>query len=466
MKVIAVKEILEVRKNIFRKECNTFLCHNTTPALVAGLVLNGELVDVFSSGIDSGKAPDKISFRIASMTKCFAAAAVLRLRDQGVLALNDPVNKHVKELRSEKWNSITIKALLTMQSGLPGDNPWGDRLLDDSDNEMTEVYRQDEKIIVLDDKSYKYSNLGYMLLGRVISEASGIHSLRYIKEELLDPLGMKNTFWNPLPHSTFVKGYSENSGLVTEVDPVQVYTDGAVFGGLWSTVEDLHVWMKFLINTDETQNEKYDAILSLLSRKELQMAQVGTPCQHDRTTVHKKMSYAYALGVYHHSDFDCIGHSGGLPGYGSHFRWNPGSGSGIIVLGNITYFPASVLSGLVIEHIEHLSSRLNLKPHTLVIKRADELVHFLKWQKPEENDALFSRNFFMDTPPTLFKERIESLKSSYSDYTHEDLSLIPDAGLGATLVMCGSEILQFSLAPGEGGKIQQIQFIQAARIRA
>jgi CubicO group peptidase (beta-lactamase class C family) len=240
---------------------------------------------------------------------------------------------------------------------------------------------------------------------------------------------------------------------------VRVYTDGAVFGGLWSSVEDLHVWIKFLINADDTQNEKYDAILSLSSRKELQMAQVSTPCQYDRTTVHKKMSYAYGLGVYHHSDFDCIGHSGGLPGYGSHFRWNPLSGNGIIVLGNITYFPASVLSGLVIEHMEHLSSRLNLEPHPLVIKRADELVHFLKREKPEENDVLFSTNFFMDTPPSVFKERIESLKSNFLDFTHEDLTLIPDAGLGATLVMRGREIIYFSLAPGEGGKIQHIQFI-------
>ncbi|MGH3151356.1 MAG: serine hydrolase domain-containing protein, partial [Streptosporangiaceae bacterium] len=105
------------------------------PGLAYGIVMDGELVHAVGLGqryLD-GPPPDAGTvFRIASMTKSFTASAVLALRDDGALNLDDPAEEHVPELRG--WPSVTpdsarvsIRHLLTMTAGFPTDDPWGDR---------------------------------------------------------------------------------------------------------------------------------------------------------------------------------------------------------------------------------------------------------------------------------------------------------------------------------------------------
>ncbi len=128
---------------------------NNIPGCVYGIVYDGELVLSSSMGVrepytDKAVAKDT-RFRIASMSKSFTSMAVLHLRDCGLLSLDDPVQRHVPQLnlisnsaptssqygdKSRVDPMLTIRHLLSMQGGLPQDDPWGDRLLAQSSEEF------------------------------------------------------------------------------------------------------------------------------------------------------------------------------------------------------------------------------------------------------------------------------------------------------------------------------------------
>lgn len=120
------------------------------PGLSFGVVIDAELVFAGAFGvlnIDADSKPDSSSvYRIASMTKSFTAAAILHLRDNGKLRLDDPAAIHVPELKALSYPSadgpvITVRDLLTMSAGWPQDDPWADRQLYRDDDAMSDLYR-------------------------------------------------------------------------------------------------------------------------------------------------------------------------------------------------------------------------------------------------------------------------------------------------------------------------------------
>ena len=119
------------------------------PGAVWGIVIDGRLAHVGVTGYRdiAAKAPvdSGTVFRIASMTKSFTALAILKLRDQGKLSLDDLAEKWVPELAGLKYPTtdsprITIRHLLSHAEGFPEDNPWGDQQLARTDDEMYSRY--------------------------------------------------------------------------------------------------------------------------------------------------------------------------------------------------------------------------------------------------------------------------------------------------------------------------------------
>ncbi|MBI4475561.1 MAG: beta-lactamase family protein, partial [Acidobacteria bacterium] len=108
------------------------------PGAAWGIVVDGELAHTGVIGFRDVDARAPVTaesvFRIASMTKSFTAMAILKLRDEGKLSLDNPAERYVAELKSLKYPTsdsphITIRHLLTHSEGFPEDNPWGDRQL-------------------------------------------------------------------------------------------------------------------------------------------------------------------------------------------------------------------------------------------------------------------------------------------------------------------------------------------------
>src|SRR4051812_36876284 len=142
-----------------------------SPALVWGVMLDGRLALSGHSGrLDDGRPPTTSTvFRIASMTKTFTAAAVLRLRDDGVLTLDEPIPGLAAVKPTADSPALTLRHLLSMQSGLTSDDPWADRHLDLGADQFDAVVAAGPLFAVPPGTAFVYSNLGFGLIGRVVA---------------------------------------------------------------------------------------------------------------------------------------------------------------------------------------------------------------------------------------------------------------------------------------------------------
>ena len=327
-----------------------FVDEHPSPALAWGIVRDSALTDVGGQG----DVTEHTVFRIASMTKCFSAAATLLLRDEGVLRLDDPVRDHAPELDAltDGWADaapITVRDLLTMSSGLPTDDPWADRHLDLTDDEFDRIIADGPLFAAATGTGFEYSNFGFAVLGRVVHRATGVRIQQVISDRLLAPLGMDRTTWVRPPHDDWARPTRRVDGTdVAEADPLG---DGLIapMGGLWTSVSDLARWVAWLDDAFPARDDRDDGPLRRSSRRELQqpMRYIG-----HRTLrgVRSPSSYGYGVRLLDEPTLGTVAtHSGGLPGYGSNMRWLPGRGVGAIALANTTYAPMTELTARLLD---------------------------------------------------------------------------------------------------------------------
>jgi len=221
---------------------------NHFPSIVYGIVVDSRLVHTGATGVLNieTKIPARTTslFRIASMTKSFTAMAILKLRDEGKLSITEPAEKYVPELKALRYPTsdapkITIQNLLTMTAGFPEDNPWGDRQLEDSDEEFLNFLKQGISFSNIPGHQFEYSNLGYAILGNIVSRVSGVPYQRYITESILKPLGMNSTTWeySEVPGGKLAMGYRWEDDRWKEEPMLHDGAYGAM-GGLITSIED------------------------------------------------------------------------------------------------------------------------------------------------------------------------------------------------------------------------------------
>jgi CubicO group peptidase (beta-lactamase class C family) len=172
------------------------------PGMVWGIVIDGQLAHLGTFGVQdlTTKTPvsETTAFRIASMTKSFTVLAILRLRDQGKLSLEDPVSKWIPEfanieLPTRDSAPLKIRQLMSHSAGLPEDNPWADQQLAASEADLTQWLRRGIPFSTPPDTKYEYSNYAFGLLGRIVTKAAGTASDRYVQREILAKLHMDST---------------------------------------------------------------------------------------------------------------------------------------------------------------------------------------------------------------------------------------------------------------------------------
>lgn len=354
------------------------------PAIVVALIHDGQITGTYLRGaLTDGSVPNlDTRFRIASMTKSFTAAAILRLRDVGLLALDDYLTELLpwaKAIIGPTTDSppVTVRHLLTMSAGLASDDPWGDRQLDLSSSAFRELVARGATFANPPGFETQYSNYGYALLGSVIEAMTGCSAQQFISNEILAPLGMDSTTWTvPGPVSGEggvdggVGGGVEGVGSVSSqntawgshrrdsLDVGDPLADGAFapMGGLWSTANDLARWVGFLGDAFPPRNGIDSPVLCRSSRREMQRVHTSwNPKIVDSPHGPRLSELGYGMGIMvtEHPDLGAIvHHSGGLPGYGSNMRWIPDRGFGIIALANRTYAPMRLLTAELIEVLD------------------------------------------------------------------------------------------------------------------
>jgi len=319
---------------------------------IAGL---GALVD----DTDRASTGDGI-FRVASMTKCFTAVAVLQLRDAGLVRLDDPVTTYLPAGQAISHITAdapprTLRHLLTMTGGLATDDPWGDRQM------PMPVETFDSLVsgggigaMVGPGEVYEYSNTGYALLGRVISAVTGQEYADVVTERILVPLGMSDSGFYPdtVPEQRRARGHVRHEGVVRE-EPWVGYGAYSAMAGLHTTARDLSRFVRWMLDADDARDGEDGPVLSRASRREMQrtMVQVQTRiAAYDGRRDPASGGYGFGLAVWEDEHLGrMVGHSGGLPGFGSHMQWHPGTGLGVIAMGNRTYVNMRALADRVLR---------------------------------------------------------------------------------------------------------------------
>lgn len=445
------------------------------PGLVYGLVVDGKLIHTgnlgYSNIAEKNLADGKSAFRIASMTKSFTAMAILKLRDEGRLKLDDAVSLYIPEMKDQKHlttdvPAITIRHLLMHAAGFPEDNPWGDRQLAISDEAFIQMIKSGITFSNGPGLTFEYSNMGFAMLGYIIKKVSGQSYQTYITENILNPLGMTHTYWeySKVPAKDLAHGYR---WLDEQWVEQALLHDGAygAMGGLITSIEDFSKYAAVHLAAWPPRNDEEKGPLKRSSLREMQFPWnfIGVDPQFTHLSGRAcPIAFAYGYGLVWQKDCEnrvLIEHSGGLPGFGSNWMIMPDYGLGVISFSNLTYAP---MPGINLQVLDTLIALSKIQPRILPVsailnQRKNELIQLLpEWENPAATH-IFAENFFMDYfSATLRKEAI-NIFTEAGNIIHIQ-ELIPENNLRGSFIMEGeySDIeIGFTLTPENPPLIQQ-----------
>ncbi|MEP7191623.1 MAG: serine hydrolase domain-containing protein [Actinomycetota bacterium] len=295
------------------------------PSVAAGLVRGGELVWSDAVGTIDGRsdgvaATAQTQYRLGSITKTFVAVEVLRMRDEGLLDLNDPIGRHLEDT---PFGHVTIAQLLSHTSGLQAETngPWWERT---AGGTWAELMAGKPALIFRPGAKFHYSNVGFAVLGELIARLRGQPWGRVVGRDLLAPLGMLHTGARPADSAAHGLGVHPLVDLL-HVEPEHDAHAMAPAGQLWSTVPDLSRWAVFLAG--ETGG--------LLAADTLE--EMRSPIALD-DKAGAAWTGAYGLGcqLWNIEGARYAGHGGSMPGFLAGVRVNIETGDGCVVFANAT----------------------------------------------------------------------------------------------------------------------------------
>jgi len=361
-----------------------WMAENHVPGMVFGMVKDGRLVYVKGKGVQELDVrrpvmPDTL-FRIASMTKAFTAMSILKLRDEGRLALDDPADRYVPELRGWTYPTsdsprITIRDLLTHSAGFVTDDPWGDRQQVLSQTAFTALLRAGVPFTKAPETRHEYANLGYAILGRVIANITKAPYRHFVEQRFLAPLGMSASGFDVFAHPKDKRaiGYRwENAAWAEE----PTMKDGAFnsMGGLEVSATDYAKWLGFVLSAWPPRD---GAEAGPVKRGTVRQTMRGVnnaavfhrPATGGDTQCPGTVSYGMGWRVIGDCNYGVVlAHGGGYPGYGSHVMVLPEYGAALFALTNKTYAGPSQpvwdvaallrAEGVLVKRVEPVSADL------------------------------------------------------------------------------------------------------------
>jgi CubicO group peptidase (beta-lactamase class C family) len=323
------------------------------PGMVWGIVQDGRLIHVKGAGIQDLDAKRPVGadtlFRIASMTKAFTALSILKLRDEGKLALDAPVETYVPELREWKYPTsdspkIRVRDLVTHTAGFVTDDPWGDRQTPMPDDEFTRLLRDGVPFSRPPGMAMEYSNLGYALLGRIVANVSARPYKDFVQQQIFTPLGMTSTGYDvaAAPAERRALGYRWEDDA-WKLEPTMAHGAFGAMGGIQTSANDYAKWVAYLLAAWPPRDGADDGPVRRSSVRELaQGANFPTVRQRPGSSgaAACRQAATYAMGFTAANDCEfglTMNHGGGYPGYGSHLLLLPDYGVGIFAFANRTY---------------------------------------------------------------------------------------------------------------------------------
>jgi CubicO group peptidase (beta-lactamase class C family) len=447
------------------------------PGFAYGVVLDGELLISGGFGlanIEEGiTAGTETPFRIASMSKSFTALAILQLRDEGKLDLDDPASRYVPEMADLRYlhtdaPTITIRHLLTHSAGFPEDNPWGDRQLADSDEELRALIAGGVSFADVRGVAYEYSNLGFALLGQIVQVASGMEFRDYMRQHVFEPLGMHSTVWEyeRAPADRLALGYDWVDGSWVHV-PLEHHGAFGAMGGLITSIEDFARYVGLHLSAWPPRSAPDDGPLGRASLREMhqpwRFASLLPDFRHPNGRLCPAAT-AYAYGLRWMEDCEgtvTLGHSGGLPGFGSNWTMMPEYGLAIMSFDNRTYGGTGTINLAVLDTIVALAGLepRELPPSEILETRRGQLAALLPDWKGAEHAGIFAENFFLDNRLRDLVQRTRQLFDEAGEIQQVG-EVRPLNQLRGTFVLEGETTnieVFFTLTPEREPLIQQVR---------
>ena len=449
---------------------------NHFPSITYGIIVNGELVFSGATGqINLEKkttATTKSVYRIASMSKSFTAMAILKLRDEGKLVLTDPVKKYIPQFEkvsplTTDAAEITIQNLMTMSAGFPEDNPWGDRQLSDTDAELMALVENGISFANAPGIHYEYSNLGFALLGKIVSNVSGMPYQQFITTQILQPLGMNDSKWefSEVPETQLALGYRWEDEQWKEEPMLHDGSYGAM-GGMLCSIEDFSKYVALHLSAWPPRNDEEAGPVKRSSIREMHQPWRFNNLFADAKTRTGEVcpvaiGYGYGLGWRK----DCkglvrISHSGGLPGFGSEWRIYPEYGIGVVSFSNGTYGAPGLPNAVALDTLIYMAG---LKPRTLyaipLLESAKgKLMDVLNdWSKAEQS-GLFAENFFLDESVEKRQRATQKLFNEAGAVKQVGIVQAENQLRGRFVIECETKNIQvfFTLTPEANPLVQQL----------
>jgi D-alanyl-D-alanine carboxypeptidase len=260
-------------------------------------------------------------YRIGSITKQFTAAAVMRLVDEGKLALDDTLGKLLPNV-VPAWRGISLRRLLNHTSGIRSYTSlgprWQRRWREDMTPDTIVGLVRDDTLDFAPGARWRYNNTGYVLLGMIIERVAGKPYATYLEEAVYRPLGLSQTYYcseRPIIKNR-ARGYQRDGRQLVNAEYLSM-TQPFSAGALCSTVGDLIAWQRALVGGRVVRPASYAAMT--------------TPEPLDDG---KPLTYGYGLGVGTFEKRRRVSHGGGIHGFNTELAYYPDDTLHVVVLAN------------------------------------------------------------------------------------------------------------------------------------
>jgi D-alanyl-D-alanine-carboxypeptidase/D-alanyl-D-alanine-endopeptidase len=447
------------------------------PGLVYGIVQDGRLVHVHAFGVQDLESHRPVSadtlFRIASMTKAFTALTLLKLRDDGRVQLDALAEEYVPELRGWKYPTedsprIRVRDLLNHVAGFVTDDPWGDRQTSLSEEQFTQMLRDGVPFTRPPASAFEYSNLGYALVGRIVTNVSKRPYADTITDTLLRPLGMSSSGFvaDAAPRERRALGYRWEDNQWRVEPTLQPGAFGAM-GGLQTSANDYAHWVAFLLSAWPARDGADNGPVRRATVRELAQGSnfpfLRSRPGHSGADACREAG-TYGMGMIVAMDCELgltLSHGGGYPGYGSHVLLLPDRGIGIFALANRTYAgpsPPVWDAAVALLHAGALPAE-HATPISQDLARAYQAAAkiYLKGDVSATGDVL-AMNFLLDHSAESWARELASLKAQVGDCETSSVPTATGALTGNFLWRCSHGELKGSieLAPTHPPRLQQL----------
>ena len=317
------------------------------PSVAAGLVRDGELVWSAGRGTTAGSpgvspGPD-VQYRCGSITKTFVAVAVMRLCEEGRLALDEPVQRHLPDTG---LGTVTVAQLLSHCGGLRAETrgEWWERTPGGPFGDLAASSLGEHAGPLAPGERFHYTNVGFAVLGELVARLRGRPWDEVVRTELLDPLGMTRT--TPRPAGPAARGFAVHP-WADVVLPEPEHDAGAMApaGQLWTTVRDLGRWAAFLAG-------RVPGPLPAATLAEMRRMRTVD----DRPGLAWEVGYGLGIQVWNVAGHRRFGHGGSMPGFLAALQVEAGgppegttAGDAAIVLANTTAGMDHALAGDLLD---------------------------------------------------------------------------------------------------------------------